>query len=145
MAPTVQTRGAGSPPRCTNCQIATARDRYVAQVGYLAESAVEGVGSAGYAAGVGVIDEAADSVLLAVATIPEGRVTTYGAIGRIVGYGPRLVARVLATRGGDVCWWRVIRADGSIAPHLVEQATKQLEAEGVEVRRGVVNLREYGA
>ncbi len=93
---------------------------------------------------MGVIDEAADSVLLAAATIPEGKVTTYGAIGRMVGYGPRVVARVMATRGDEVCWWRVIRADGSIAPQLVEQATPLLKAEGVKVRRGVVNLREYG-
>ncbi|MGC3956342.1 MAG: MGMT family protein [Propionicimonas sp.] len=93
---------------------------------------------------MGVIDEAADSVLLAAATIPEGKVTTYGAIGRMVGYGPRVVARVMATRGDEVCWWRVIRADGSIAPQLVEQATPLLIAEGVRVRRGVVNLREYG-
>lgn len=93
---------------------------------------------------MGVVEEAADSVLLAAATIPEGRVTTYGAIGRMVGYGPRVVARVMATRGDEVCWWRVIRADGSIAPQLVEQATPLLRAEGVEVRHGVVNLREYG-
>ena len=91
-----------------------------------------------------MIDEAADSVLLAAATIPEGKVTTYGAIGRMVGYGPRVVARVMATRGDEVCWWRVVRADGSIAPQLVERATPLLTAEGVAVRRGVVNLREYG-
>ena len=93
---------------------------------------------------MGGVDQAADSVVLAAATIPEGKVTTYGAIGRMVGYGPRVVARVMATRGDEVCWWRVIRADGSIAPQLVEQATPLLKAEGVKVRRGVVNLREYG-
>ena len=101
-------------------------------------------GRPAYAFRVGVLDEVTDSVLLAVATTPEGRVTTYGSIGRIVGCGPRVVARVLATRGAEVCWWRVIRADGSIAPQLVEQATPLLKAEGVKVRRGVVNLREYG-
>lgn len=94
---------------------------------------------------MGVIDEAADSVLLAVATIPEGRVTTYGAIGHLVGYGPRVVARVLSTRGDEVCWWRVIRADGSIAPQLVNRATTLLAAEGVRVRHGRVDLREFGA
>lgn len=93
---------------------------------------------------MGVMDEAADSVLLAVATIPEGRVTTYGAIGRMVGYGPRVVARVLATRGDEVCWWRVIRADGTIAPQLVAAASRLLAAEGVTVRDGVVKLSEYG-
>lgn len=91
-----------------------------------------------------MIEDATDSVLLAVATIPEGRVTTYGAIGRIVGCGPRVVARVLATRGGEVCWWRVVRADGTIAPHLLERATALLAAEGIPVQCGAVRLREYG-
>ena len=93
---------------------------------------------------MGVVEVMAESVLLAVAMIPEGRVTSYGAIGRIVGCGPRVVARVLAIRGDEVGWWRVIRADGSIAPQLVDEATRLLAAEGVRVRRGVVNLREYG-
>jgi alkylated DNA nucleotide flippase Atl1 len=93
---------------------------------------------------MGVYEEVADSVLLAVETVPEGRVTSYGAIGRIVGCGPRLVARVLATRGGEVCWWRVLRADGTIAPQLVERAAELLASEGVPVRGGRVNLREYG-
>lgn len=91
-----------------------------------------------------MIEEAAESVLLAVATIPEGRVTTYGAIGRMVGCGPRVVARILATRGDEVCWWRVIRANGTIAPQLVEEGSRLLKAEGVGVRRGVVDLRQYG-
>ena len=90
------------------------------------------------------MDEVADSVLLAVATVPQGRVTTYGTIAGIVGRGPRLVARVLATRGDRVCWWRVVRADGSIAAHLVAAATELLEAEGVAVRNGRVDLRRYG-
>ena len=93
---------------------------------------------------MGVYEEVADSVLLAVENVPEGRVTSYGAIGRIVGCGPRLVARVLATRGGEVCWWRVLRADGTIAPQLVERAAELLASEGVPVRGGRVNLREYG-
>lgn len=91
-----------------------------------------------------MIEEAAESVLLAVTTIPEGRVTTYGAIGRMVGCGPRVVARILATRGDEVCWWRVIRANGTIAPQLVEEGSRLLEAEGVGVRGGVVDLRQYG-
>lgn len=94
---------------------------------------------------MGVVDEVADSVLLAVATVPEGRVTTYGTIAGIVGQGPRVVARVLATRGDQVCWWRVVRADGSIAPQLVERATELLRQEGVPVHKGRVDLRNYGA
>lgn len=85
--------------------------------------------------------ELADSVLLAADTIPPGHVSTYGDIARIVGCGPRLVARVLATRGAEVCWWRVVRADGTIAPQLVAEASGRLVAEGVAVRAGRVDLK----
>jgi len=90
------------------------------------------------------MEEVADSVLLAVAAIPEGKVTSYGTIGRLVGRGPRLVARILATRGDEVCWWRVVRADGSIAPQLVAEATVLLGREGVAVHSGVVDLGRFG-
>ena len=93
---------------------------------------------------MGVIAEATDSVLLAVASIPAGRVTSYGAIGRLVGVGPRAVARVLATRGDEVCWWRVLRADGTIAAPVLDRATALLVREGVEVDEGWVDLARYG-
>ncbi len=88
---------------------------------------------------MGVMEEITDSVLLAVSSIPEGHVATYGQIAALVGRGgPRTVARIMATRGGTVCWWRVVHADGSIAPHLVTEATRRLTAEGVRVHNGRV-------
>ena len=94
---------------------------------------------------MGVIDEIADSVLLAVESVPPGRVVTYGQLARLVGRGgPRAAARVLATRGGDVPWWRVVRADGTIAPQLVAQATPLLAADGVLVRDGRIDLARFG-
>ncbi|MDR0960248.1 MAG: MGMT family protein [Propionibacteriaceae bacterium] len=90
---------------------------------------------------MGVIDGMRDAVLLAVESIPPGEVSTYGEIAAVVGRGgPRAVARVLSQHGGDVCWWRVVRADGTIAEHLVEEATRHLADEGVEVRDGRVAL-----
>ena len=85
----------------------------------------------------------AGSILLAAAAVPAGRVTTYGDIARIVGCGPRLVARVLAGQGSATCWWRVVRADGTIAAHLVAEATTRLVAEGVAVRGGRVSLAAH--
>jgi len=88
---------------------------------------------------MGVTDEIADSVLLAVASIPEGCVASYGQIAALVGRGgPRTVARIMATRGGSVCWWRVVHADGTIAPHLVAETSRRLAAEGVTVHNGRV-------
>ncbi len=89
--------------------------------------------------------ELADSILLATDAIPAGSVSTYGDIAKVVGCGPRLVARVLAGSGGQTCWWRVIRADGTIAPQLVAEASGRLAAEGVAVRAGRVDLKRHRA
>ena len=59
------------------------------------------------------VDEAVFDV---VERIPPGRVSTYGAIGRLVGVGPRRVARALSQGGGAVPWHRVLRADGTAPP-----------------------------
>jgi alkylated DNA nucleotide flippase Atl1 len=89
--------------------------------------------------------ELADSILLATDAIPAGQVSTYGDIAKVVGCGPRLVARVLAGSGGETCWWRVVRADGTIAPHLVAEGTTHLVGEGVPVRDGRVDLARFRA
>ena len=89
--------------------------------------------------------ELAYSIVLATHAIPPGKVSTYGDLGRIVGCGPRLVARVLARSDGEACWWRVIRADGTIAPQLVTECSRLLTAEGVGVRAGRVDLKLYRA
>jgi alkylated DNA nucleotide flippase Atl1 len=89
--------------------------------------------------------ELADSILLVADAIPFGQVSTYGDIARVVGCGPRLVARVLAGSGGQTCWWRVIRADGTIAAPLVVEASERLAGEGVSVRAGRVDLSKFRA
>jgi alkylated DNA nucleotide flippase Atl1 len=89
--------------------------------------------------------ELTDSILLAAEAIPAGQVATYGDLGRVVGCGPRLVARVLSTAGGSTCWWRVVRADGSIAAPLVAEASQRLAGEGVSVREGRVDLALHRA
>lgn len=87
------------------------------------------------------VDEAVFDV---VERIPPGRVSTYGAIARLVGVGPRRVARALSSGGGAVPWFRVVRADGTVAePVRVEQLAR-LAAEGVPVRHGRVDLRAVG-
>jgi alkylated DNA nucleotide flippase Atl1 len=89
--------------------------------------------------------ELSDSVLMATAAIPEGQVATYGDVGKVVGCGPRLVARILAGSGGSTGWWRVVRAEGSIAEHLVSEASARLGREGVEVAGGRVDLAKHRA
>ena len=87
------------------------------------------------------VDEA---VLDAVERIPPGRVSTYGVIGRLVGVGPRRVARALSSGGGAVPWHRVVRADGSAADPVQVRQLELLAAEGVPMRDGRVDLTAVG-
>jgi alkylated DNA nucleotide flippase Atl1 len=87
------------------------------------------------------IDEAVFDV---VERIPPGRVSTYGAIGKLVGIGPRRVARALSTGGGAVPWFRVVRADGSAAEPVRVRQLELLAAEGVPMRDGRVMLSLVG-
>jgi len=79
-------------------------------------------------------------ILEEVRTIPAGFVRTYGDLSP---GAPRLAGRVLATvHAPDLPWWRVVRADGSLA--VGERQRALLEAEGVPFRQGAgarVDLR----
>ena len=76
-----------------------------------------------------------DQILDTVRAIPEGFVRTYGDIWPPA---PRLTGRVLKTTTEPVPWWRVVRADGSLAAGE-EQRARLLE-EGVPIRSGRVDL-----
>jgi methylated-DNA-protein-cysteine methyltransferase-like protein len=79
-------------------------------------------------------------ILAAIREIPEGFVRTYGDVSP---GAPRLAGRVLAaTTDGDLPWWRVVRADGSLA--VGETQRERLRHEGVpfcESARPRVDLR----
>lgn len=71
-------------------------------------------------------------VLERVRAIPEGWVRTYG---DVTPGAPRLAGTVLRhTDADDVPWWRVVRADGSLAKG--ERQAERLRAEGVPFTRG---------
>jgi methylated-DNA-protein-cysteine methyltransferase-like protein len=81
-----------------------------------------------------------DQVRAVIADLSPGEVVSYGEVARRAGRpkAARSVGAFLAEHGGDVPWWRVVRADGSlVAPKAVDQA-RRLRAEGVEVRAGRV-------
>ena len=84
---------------------------------------------------VGVDPCYVEQVLSVVERIPPGRVMSYGDIAEYVGSGgPRQVGRVLANSGGEVPWWRVIRADGSPPSCHSGEALSRLSAEGAALR-----------
>ena len=77
----------------------------------------------------------AERVLDVVAAVPAGSVVTYGDVAEMLGEGgPRQVGHVLSRYGGGVPWHRVVRADGTPAPALAEEALRRLVAEGVPLR-----------
>ena len=92
-------------------------------------------------------EEYRERVLACVERIPPGRVTTYGAIAEVVGAelgggGPRQVGAVMASYGGPVPWWRVVRADGTPPPCHDGAARQEHLAEGTPLRpSGKVDLR----
>ena len=90
-------------------------------------------------------DFAVDRVLLAVEQIPPGRVAAYGDIGRITGTSPRQVGSILRHYGSDVPWWRVVRADGSMATHLLGEARDHWAAEGIATTEKGVRIRLHRA
>lgn len=88
-------------------------------------------------------DEYVEQVLRIVEQIPRGRVTTYGLIAEAIGHGgPRQVGAVMATYGGPVPWWRVVRADGSLPDSHGPEARQAYLAEGTPLRpSGAVDIR----
>lgn len=82
-------------------------------------------------------EELHERVRATVASIPPGSVATYGDIAAATGAStPRLVGRVLKEDGHDLPWHRVLRADGTCAPHLAEEQSARLRAEGVLMSNG---------
>ena len=85
------------------------------------------------------VEEYVERVLQCVESVPRGRVTTYGAIAEVVGEvmgggGPRQVGSIMASHGGAVTWWRVVRADGSLPPSHQGEARQAYLEEGTPLR-----------
>jgi alkylated DNA nucleotide flippase Atl1 len=78
-----------------------------------------------------------------VASIPSGRVSTYGDIADAAGLSsPRIVGWIMRTDSSDLPWHRVITASGRPAAHLSTRQLELLRAEGVLARDGRVPLSE---
>src|SRR3954452_17585728 len=66
---------------------------------------------------------------------PEGFVRTYGDVSP---GAPRFAGTVLFSTTEDVPWWRIVRADGSLAKG--ERQRRLLDAEGVPFRGPRVDM-----
>ncbi len=72
-----------------------------------------------------------EHVLRAVEAVPAGRVTTYGAIAKLMGGTARQVGSVMRFYGPNVAWWRVVSASGEVPEHLRQAVREHWAAEGI--------------
>ena len=90
-----------------------------------------------------VTDEQVEKVRALVASIPAGRVATYGDIAAAARLSsPRIVGWIMRTDSSDLPWHRVITASGRPARHLTTRQLELLRAEGVLADDGRVALDE---
>jgi len=77
-------------------------------------------------------EQVVERVRAVVRAIPRGETRSYGQVAAEAGLrSPRLVGRILTEDGHDLPWHRVLRADGTCAPHLAREQSARLRAEGV--------------
>lgn len=85
-----------------------------------------------------------------VLTIPSGKVSTYGDVGKACGVNPRVVGYALHANPmqGVVPCHRVVNREGRLAPGFAfgGSGAQQvlLQQEGVQVVDGYVDLKKYG-
>lgn len=90
-----------------------------------------------------VTDDQVERVRALVASIPAGRVATYGDIASAAKLSsPRIVGWIMRTDSSDLPWHRVITASGRPAKHLTTRQLELLRAEGVLAFDGRVKLDE---
>ncbi|WP_068157865.1 MGMT family protein [Rhodococcus phenolicus] len=76
-----------------------------------------------------------------VASIPAGRVATYGDIADAAGLSsPRTVGWIMRTDSADLPWHRVLPASGKPAAHLARRQLARLALEGTPIRGDRVDL-----
>lgn len=92
------------------------------------------------------------AIFLALASIPAGRVVTYGQLAALAGLprAARLAGRCLRELPEDsqLPWHRVINAQGRLSlpegSEAYELQCQRLQAEGVALVQGKINLRRFG-
>ncbi|MGC7196596.1 MGMT family protein [Mycobacteroides abscessus] len=90
-----------------------------------------------------VTEEQVELVRSLVASIPAGRVATYGDIADAAGLSSaRIVGWIMRTDSADLPWHRVIGASGRPVPHIRTRQLELLRAEGVLAVDGRIALRD---
>jgi len=89
------------------------------------------------------------SVYELVATIPSGRVMTYGQIAAVCGHpgAARVVGQIAHFGPSDLPWQRVVNAKGGLAAGFVPDGrtgqARMLEQEGIILKNDRLSIKEY--
>ena len=93
---------------------------------------------------------AIDELYALVKQIPEGRVASYGALGRALRnpVSGLIIGRWMSISPPDIPWWRVVGANGHFPvgkrdPFLEQEQRDRLIAEGVPLEGDTVGLDAY--
>jgi methylated-DNA-protein-cysteine methyltransferase related protein len=83
-------------------------------------------------------EELERTVARVVRAIPRGRVLSYSRVAVLAGLPgrARLIGKVMARIGSRLPWWRVLRADRTMAEQVRLEQAKRLRGEGVKVHEG---------
>jgi alkylated DNA nucleotide flippase Atl1 len=89
-----------------------------------------------------LVTELDERIRAVVAALEPGQVVSYGWVARQAGRpgAARAVGAFLSRDGDDLPWWRVVRADGSLAVHRPAEQARRLRREGVPVAAARVGL-----
>lgn len=89
---------------------------------------------------LGEATELEQALTLAVAALSEGEVVSYGDVAERAGRpdAPRAAGALLSKAISTLPWWRVVYANGKLAPCDPSMQQKKLEAEDVVVSNGRV-------
>ncbi|NIO22717.1 MAG: methylated-DNA--[protein]-cysteine S-methyltransferase [Candidatus Aenigmarchaeota archaeon] len=81
--------------------------------------------------------------------VPRGKVTTYKELGRISKLHPRTVGLRMKNNKDPVnipCY-RVVRSNGTLGGYSAKEGVKKkillLRRDGIEIRKGKINLKKY--
>lgn len=81
--------------------------------------------------------------------VPKGKVTTYKELGRASGLHPRTIG-MLMRRNKDpakIPCYRVVCSDGTVGGYSAEGGVKTkvklLQRDGIEIRKGKINLKKH--
>lgn len=93
------------------------------------------------------IEKSREMVYQVVASIPKGKVATYGQVAALAGMPQqsRMIGRILSRlpKGTRLPWHRVINSQGKISNPNPDRQRERLEAEGVALINGRVRLKTY--